>query len=138
MGETGCLCIFWFLFFLAIASYHSHSTLASQTCEGFHQLWALPQHLAFFFECSGIQFFNLLTCDSRDIMPCQRPPALIPREAEDFPRGDNYSKHVPLPTYLAWLQSIYYNSRLVFIHAKLVKSLLVVKTLIKIKEQQPH
>ena len=25
---------------------------------------------------------------------------LIPREAEDCPRGDNHSKHMPLPTYL--------------------------------------
>ena len=129
MGETGCLWIFFFLF-LAIPSCHWHSTLASQTCEGLHQLWALPRHLAFF-ECLGIQFFNLLTCDLRDTMPCQRSPTLIPREAEDFPGGDNHSKHVPLPTYLAWLQSIYYNSRLVFMLVKDAKLFLVVKTLIK-------
>ena len=61
-------------------------------------------------ECLGIQFFNLLTCDLWDTTPCQRSPTLIPREAEDFPRGDNHSKHVPLPTYLAWLQPICYNS----------------------------
>ena len=28
------------------------------------------------------------------------------REAEDFPRGDSHSKHMPLLTYLAWLQPI--------------------------------
>ena len=56
--------------------------------------------LFFVFECIGIQFFNSLTCDLRDTMPCQRSPTLIPREAEDFPRGGNHSKHVPLLTYL--------------------------------------
>ena len=29
------------------------------------------------------------------------PTPILPREAEDFPRGDNHSKHAPLPTYLA-------------------------------------
>ena len=28
---------------------------------------------------------------------------LIPREAEDFPRGDKHFKHVPPPTYLIYL-----------------------------------
>ena len=116
--------------FLAMASCHRHSTLASQTCEGLHQLWALPRHLGVF-ECLGIQFFNLLKCDLWDAMLCQRSLTLIPREAEDFSRGDNYSKHVPLPTYLPWLQPIHYNSRFVFVHVKIVKVLFVVKTLIK-------
>ena len=120
MGETGCLCTF---FFLVIASCHWHSTQASQACEGLHQLWALPWHFGFFFECLGIQFFNLLTCDLQETMPCQKPLTLISRKAEDFPRAGNYSKHVPLPTYLAWLQPIYYNSGFVFIHAKTIKIL---------------
>ena len=107
--------------------------------------------LGFFFECLGIQFFNSLTCDLRDTMARQRSLALIRREAEDFPRGENHSKHVPLPAYLASLQPIYYNSRFVFILVKTAKILLVVKTLIKkhraaVKlissheniEQQPH
>ena len=55
----------------------------------------------FVFECIGIQFFNSLTCDLQHAVPCQRSLTLIPREAEDFPRGDNHSKHVSLPTYLA-------------------------------------
>ena len=70
----------------------------------------------FSFECIGIQFFNSLTCDLPDTIPCQRSLTLISREAEDFSRGDNHSKHVSLPTYLVWLQPIYYNSRFVFIH----------------------
>ena len=57
--------------------------------------------LFFAIECLGIQFFNSLTCDLWDTMPCQRSPTLMPREAEDFPKDDNHSKHVPLPTYLA-------------------------------------
>ena len=59
------------------------------------------------FECIGIQFFNSLTCDLRDTMPRQRSLTLtltlIPREAEDFPRGDRHFKHAPLPTYLICL-----------------------------------
>ena len=44
-------------------------------------------------------------------MPCQWSLTPIPREAEDFPGGGNHSRHVPLPTYLARLQPVYYNSR---------------------------
>ena len=44
LRETGCLSIFW-----VTTLYHRHSTLPSQTREGLHQLWALPQHKAFFF-----------------------------------------------------------------------------------------
>ena len=57
----------------------------------------------FFFECSGIQFFTLPTCDLQDTMPCQRSLPLLPREAEGFPRGDRHFKHVPLLTYLIYL-----------------------------------
>ena len=64
----------------------------------------------FFFECLGIQFFSSLTCYLRDTMPCQRSPTLLPREAEDFPRGGNHSKHMPLLTCLASLQPICYKS----------------------------
>ena len=54
----------------------------------------LAQGFFFFF------FFNSLTCGLWDAMPCQRSPALLPREAEGFSRGDNHSKHMPLLTYL--------------------------------------
>ena len=56
-----------------------------------------------FFECLDIQFFNSVTCDLRDTMPRQRSLTLIPREAEDFSRGDRHFKHVPLLTYLICL-----------------------------------
>ena len=153
--------------FLAMASCHRHSTLTSQTCEGLHQLWALPRHfcfrlmphvtstppwllrpvrspaalsstltLSFFwmhrhpvfqfahmwvtgrYTTPEVTHINSLTCDLRDAIPRQRSPTLIPREAEDFPRGFNHSKHVTLPTYLAWLKPIYHNSRYAFIHVK--------------------
>ena len=48
--------------FLA-TSCHWHSTLASQTCEGLHQLWAPPLHfirLPFFFQWLVIHFFDSL------------------------------------------------------------------------------
>ena len=45
--------------------------------------------------------FSSLTCDLRDAMPHQRSLTLLPREAEDFLRGDNNSKYMPLLTYLA-------------------------------------
>ena len=34
------------------------------------------------------------------------------------PRGGKHSKHVPLLTYLAWLQPVIYNLRLIFKHVK--------------------
>ena len=51
-------------------------------------------------------------------MPCQRSLTLSPREAEYFPRGGNYFKHMPLLTYLAWLQPIYHDCKFVFKHVK--------------------
>ena len=40
-----CRCFLSLFDFQAILSCHQHSTLASQTREGLHQLWALPQLL---------------------------------------------------------------------------------------------
>ena len=36
-------------------------------------------------------------------MPRKRSLTLLPREAEDFPRGDRHFKHVPPLTYLIYL-----------------------------------
>ena len=61
------------------------------------------------------QFFNSshVTYEA----PCRaRGHSHSPKEAEDFPRGGNHSKHMPPLTYLAWLQPMCYNSSLVFIH----------------------
>ena len=89
----------------------------------------LRQPLFFWSGCLSIQFFNLDThvSDLPDAMPRQRslytypPPRCdfpgsltgcnatpkvtdrIPREAEDFSRGDKHLKHVPSPTYLICL-----------------------------------
>ena len=54
-------------------------------------------------------------------MPCQMSLTLLPREAEDFSGGGNHSGHMPLLTYPAWLQPIYYNSRFAFIHINITK-----------------
>ena len=131
-GETGCLCIF----------FSPPNPVIPHSPVDYHQVFK-P---ILYFQPSPVQsdsqlcppllnpFFgmhNSLTCDLWDAMPHQRSLTLIPREPEDFPRADNHSKNVPLPTYLVWLQAIYYNSRFVFIHVNTIKVLLVVKTLIK-------
>ena len=64
-------------------------------------------------------------------MPCHAISLLSPKEAEDFSGGGNHPKHVPLPTYLAWLQPIFDSSKLIFNHTKIKNILLVVKSLIK-------
>ena len=125
--------------FLAITLWHRHSTRASHTPEGLHQIWALPQHKAIFFEWLGIQFFNSHShVTYRDAMPRQGPLTLLPSQAKDVPRVCHHSGHMPLLTYLAWLQPIYYDPRLVFKHVKIKKRLLVVKNSVKNIEQQPH
>ena len=46
----------------------------------------------------------------------------LPREAEDFPRGGNHSKHVTLLKDLAWLQPVYSDPKFVFMHIKTEKN----------------
>ena len=115
---------------------HWHSTLASQAWEGLHQLWAQPRLLlvAFFswlFRHPVFWFTSLFLIQSVRL-PSVTYPSLcsayvayrtpchasghqalhtqpLPREAEDFPRGGNHSRHMPLLTCLAWLQPICYN-----------------------------
>ena len=67
------------------------------------------------------------------------PTLSLPTEAEDFPRGDKYLKHVPLLSYLSLLQPVINNSRLVLNHLKTKNILLVVKSLAKKRylNQQP-
>ena len=64
--------------------------------------------------------------------PCRaRGHSHSPREVEDFPWGGNHSKHMPPLTYLAWLQPMCYNFRLVFIHINTGKTFACGETLIK-------
>ena len=42
------------------------------------------------------------------------PLTLLPREAEDFPRGESHIKHVPLLTYLIYLSPKELNLVIVF------------------------
>ena len=96
-------------------SFFGHCLMWQALQPGFSGLWGSPPALSstltlgfffFFVECLGIQFFNSLTCDLWDTMPRQRSHTLIPREAEDFPRGDRHFKHVPPFTYLICLSPI--------------------------------
>ena len=89
VGETGYLCICFlfrppfFVFLNAqVSSFLIHSDVTYGT------------------PCHARGHLHSLTCDLQDAMPHQRSLTLIPREAED-PQGDNHSKHVPLPPYLA-------------------------------------
>ena len=47
--------------------------------------------------------FSSLVCHLWDTMPRQRSLPLLPREAEDLPRGERHFKHVPPLTYLIYL-----------------------------------
>ena len=50
-------------------------------------------------------------CSSMLIMPCHWSPSAshptLPREAENFSRGNKYPKDVPVPAFLAYLQPVY-------------------------------
>ena len=89
-------------------------------------LWAMARFLdPFYTQPSSLQ---------SDLL--QFPTQPLARKAENFPRGDNHSKHVPLLIYLAWLHPIYYDLGFVFIHVKLWT--LWWKFDKKSIEQQPH
>ena len=96
LGETGSLCIFFWPWphITGTPPWLLRPVRVSTSSELYPNTWL-------FFECLGIHFFTSLTCGLLDTMPCQTSLTLIPREAEDFPKGDNHSKHVALPTYLA-------------------------------------
>ena len=112
VGETGCLYI---AFFLAQPSLASSLTLLWTIARFLDPFYTFsPAHRRVIrnftppkpFECIGIQFFDSHTCDLRDVMLRQRspfPPNPLPREVEDFPRGDRYFKHVPPPAYIIYL-----------------------------------
>ena len=82
--------------------------------------WAFILFIYLFFECSGIQVFNLLTCELRDTMPCHWSLILLPRNRRIF-------------IGVAIILSICLHS-----HVNTAKVVLVVKTLIKNIEQQPN
>ena len=60
-------------------------------------------------------FFNSVTCD----LGKATHPTPLPREVEDFPRGDKYFKHVPLPTYLIYLPEDLYRQVLFKLYDRL-------------------
>ena len=111
LGESGCLgSPYYFTGYLSIQFFNSPLPLTQSvrppivtypslcsTCVTYgtpchaicHQV--LPTHLG---DLPGILTGPL---------PRQRSLAYIPREAEDFPRGDKHFKYVPPPTYLIYL-----------------------------------
>ena len=88
----------------------------------------LPEHPVFWFpscfsqhsqlDCLWLPIFDcaapvpLTGCHATSLVTKCFSPNPLPREADDFPKGSNDSKHVPLLTYLAWLQPICYNSQI--------------------------
>ena len=123
-------------------AFFGHHLMSVALHPGFSGLWKSPPALSstltrgFFlsFEYLGIQFFNLHLHVTYG-MPCHT-------------RGHSHSYlgkqkislgvAITLLTYLAWLQPVYHNPKLVFVHVNTAKVLLLVKTLIKNIEQQPH
>ena len=101
MGETGYLCVFFFFWpwphVTGTPPWLIRLVRVSTSSELYPDTWL------FFFVCLGIQFFNSLTCDLGDTMPRLRSLTLIPREVENFSRGDRHFKHVPQLTYLICL-----------------------------------
>ena len=86
-----------------------HCPVSLALHRGFSDLWRSPPALSstptlvFLFECLGILFFHSshLTYGT----PCRaKGHSHSPKEAEDFSRGDNHSKHMHPLTYLARLQ----------------------------------
>ena len=137
--------------FQATLSCHRHSTLASQACEGLHQLWALPRLLLIAFSFSSTTNATLLSGHFlptgvfyRMLLPdifgttCQNQPIKASLGA-----GSSSLKFAGLhtdsrntdPTHLfVWFTVIYnplYILNLYLYMSILQKVLLVVKTLIK-------
>ena len=143
-----CCCSFLCIYFQATLPCHRHSTLASQTREGLHQLWALPQLLSIAFSFSstasatvlsghflptGVFYLTLLpdifgtTCFYQGF-PGSRQLFL------EICRASYWSsKHRPGPSVCLIhsnpQSSIHLN--FVFMHINIAKVLLVVKTLIR-------
>ena len=155
-GETGCLSNFLGYLSMSPALLSGLSDLsrpppACQTCQDLYlDYFRLPT----FLDCLSIQFFDLPFFPTQSVRlllgtyprlcstcvtyrtPCHAsshqvfPIQPLPRKAEDFPRGGKHSKHVLLLTYLAWLQPIINNLKLIFKHVKNKDALLVVKALL--------
>ena len=117
LEETGCLSNFLGSLSMSPALHPGKVSTSSEL---------YPDYFRYFALCSGIQFFYLPPFLTQSVRlplvtylslcstyvtyrtPCHAighqvlPTQPLPREAEDFPRGDKYFKHVPLPTYLIY------------------------------------
>ena len=84
----------------AYESFFCHCLMSPALHPGFSGLWGPQPALSSTPTLGGFfLFFNSITCDLWNATH----PTPLPREADDFPRGDKHFKHVPLPTYLIYL-----------------------------------
>ena len=117
LGETGCLSNPYFLLtgclgFQFLIHLHFTNTIS--------YLWLpTPHWTALVFHLTGKHAISLVI------------NFLFSREAEDFTRDGKHSKHVPLLTYLAWLQAIINILKLIFNYVKTKDAWLVLKLLMK-------
>ena len=141
IGETGCR-----------SNFLGYLSMSLAVCTGFSDLWRSPPALSSTpatFSCLHFLivqvYISLIHPLSQHSqlghlwLPAPHCAALVcfspnqPREVEDFPRGGNHSKHVPLLTYLAWLQP----NQILIIQdwclsmSKTKVALIVVKSLVK-------
>ena len=62
--------------------------------------FARPQYMLFVSLCSTCVTYRMPCCSTcHQVLPTHP----LPREAEDFLRGDKYPQHVAMATYLAYL-----------------------------------
>ena len=122
LGETGCLSIFLF-FVECLGIQFFDSPHPSPITSSLNLPWAIatildpfytfsPAHRRVIHDFALPTLFTVSTTDLRErflLSGVFYLALLIPREAEDCPSGGNHSKHMPPPTFLAWLQLIYCN-----------------------------
>ena len=136
------------IYFQATLPCHQHSTLASQTREGLHQLWALPQLLSVVFSFSSTASATVLSGHflPTGIFYLTLLPNILAQPAFikvslgagsyflESCRASYWSlKHRPSPS-VCLIHSnpqSFIHLKFVFIHVNIAKVLLVVKTLIR-------
>ena len=142
------------IYFQATLPCHQHSTLASQTREGLHQLWALPSYfrLPFFIYCKHYGFEWAFFTHRYVFLPLHSFPTFLAAHPWLFgitcfyqgfagsrqlllkvARLQGSSKHRTGPS-ICLIHSIPQSSthlNFVFIHVNIAKVLLVVKILIR-------
>ena len=145
--------LFFFIHFQATLPCHRHSTLASQAREGLHQLWALPQLLLIAFSFSSTASAKVGIFYPQAFFTLRSFPTFLAQPAfikASLGAGSYSLKFAGLhtdpqntdPAHLfVWftvIHNLLYILNLYLYMSILQKFLLVVKTLIKNIDQQPH